>query len=114
MAIAATFRPAIRSIVYCLVTRQFHLLEEDGRIGRLTKAELAEGIDEYGRTLTELPEQAWDFGDTFELQGNVNAWTVDVNLWTEEEGRSDLTLSLAIFKLGDGSIFAKIEDLHVL
>lgn len=61
-------------------------------------------IDDYGDvTLTSLPDASWDtsvalwFGDR---------WRCLVDLWTEEEGRSDLVLDVDVFENGPGYRFS--------
>jgi hypothetical protein len=39
---------------------------------------------------------------------------VDVDMWTVEEGRSDLTLQLELRSTADDAIEVSIEDMHVL
>jgi len=105
--------PPIREVVRELAAGNYEGLEADGRAGRLTAGELREAVRQYGRTLVELPEEGlrhvWVYGQ----QGREGVWRVDVDLWTAEEGRSDLTLSLLLERAGDG-FHAEIENLHVL
>ena len=105
--------PALRDLVQRLVHREFSALEADGRIGRLTVEELARAVDDYGRSLVAIPESGWDLADACEIAGQTNAWSIDLPLWTEEEGRSDLTLSLSVAR-DNGSVRVEIDDLHVL
>jgi hypothetical protein len=35
-------------------------------------------------------------------------------MWTEEEGRSDLTLQVELTRASDGSLHTTFENLHVL
>jgi hypothetical protein len=45
---------------------------------------------------------------------NPKCWSVNLPLWTKEEGRSDLTLQMH-FTESDGALYAvEIDDLHVL
>jgi Ankyrin repeats (3 copies) len=39
---------------------------------------------------------------------------VDVDMWTREEGRSDLTLELELRRQADGSLRAEFHNLHVM
>jgi hypothetical protein len=63
-----------------------------------TSRRLLQAIDDYGDvTLIPLPEAAWDssvalwYGDR---------WRCLVDLWTKEEGRSDLVLDADVFEHG--------------
>jgi hypothetical protein len=48
-----------------------------------------------------------------ELKGQPRTWAVALDLWTAEEGRSDLTLSATVTAVGH-NIDVEIDDLHVL
>ena len=56
-------------------------------------------IEGYGATLVALPEETWDssvciwYGDH---------WAALVDLWTEQEGRSDLVLHTRVRELDSG------------
>jgi hypothetical protein len=42
------------------------------------------------------------------------AWSVYLDLWTAEEGRSDLTLELTLRDSPAGIYSVELDDLHVL
>jgi hypothetical protein len=50
--------------------------------------------------------------DVIEIEGG-NKWSVVMPLWSEEEGRSDLSIELTIIKYGNNFVF-EIDDLHIL
>ena len=104
---------AVRQLVKDLVNGHYTEIEADGRIGRLTKDELRRAVAEYGRRLTQLPEGAIEAVDVYPTDGVLNQASVDVPLWTEEEGQSDLTLSVIIREEMD-RVTVTISDLHVL
>ena len=114
LAINEILIPAVRDVVERLVRREFTLLEADGRCGRLTAEGLARAIDEYGRTLIEIPDRGWELADSYEIEGRQGAWGIDLPLWTQEEGRSDLTLSLSVSRTNEDEVAVEIDDLHVL
>jgi hypothetical protein len=104
---------AIRNLVADLSGGRFEELEADGRGGRLTAAELRSAIHDYGRTLVPLPDEAASMIDIHPNQVNPKNCFLDVPLWTAEEGRSDLTLSLVAIEEGN-DYRLEISDLHVL
>jgi hypothetical protein len=53
-------------------------------------------------TLVPLPEQTWE---TSVCIWNGDHWSCLVDLWTREEGRSDLVLELSVFEDGLGYRF---------
>ena len=103
----------IRRLVLDLVAGRYAQIASDGRIGRLTEAELNTAVASYGRRLVPLPDEAWRLVDVFHQAGATESISLDVPLWTEEEGRSDLTLSLSARRRGD-HYEIEIDDLHVL
>jgi hypothetical protein len=105
--------PPIREVVRELAAGNYEGLEADGRAGRLTAGALREAVGQYGRTLVELPDEGLQYVWVYPQQGRENVWRVDVDLWTAEEGRSDLTLSLLVERTGEG-VRVEIENLHVL
>ena len=74
--------------------------------------DLARRLDDYGRTLVPLPadwpKYAWQYNS-----GAAGEIAVDVDLWTLEEGRSDLTLQLLGRSDGESWTIEAI-DLRVL
>jgi len=104
---------AIRRLVDDLVAGNFASIEADGRIGRLTQEELRRAIAEYGRTLAPLPGDGLEEIDVYPSDQDPRQLAVDVPLWTREEGRSDLTLSLTVVE-SDDVPRVSIDDLHVL
>ena len=56
-------------------------------------------IEDYGATLVALPEETWDSSVCI---WSGNHWDALIDLWTKEEGPSDLVLSarVAEAKLG--------------
>jgi hypothetical protein len=113
MAVPLNLIPVIRELVHELVKGNYEGLEADGRAGRLTAEELRQSITSYGGTIIELPNEAFETADAIPIEGEPNCWAVDVDLWTAEEGQSDLTLSLTVCVTPEGMI-AQIDDLHVL
>ena len=105
--------PHVREVVRELAAGNYEGLEADGRAGRLTAGQLREAVEHYGRTFVELPEEGLQYVWVYEQKGRENLWRVDVDLWTAEEGRSDLTLSMLLEKTGDG-VRVSVENLHVL
>ena len=112
MPIPDKFHESINSLIEKLVQRDYSELERNGQAGRLGAAGLRVAVAEYGRRLTRVPPEAFELADAY-ATSQPGSWIVDMLLWTVEEGRSDLTLTLTASDLG-GRIIVVIEDLHVL
>jgi hypothetical protein len=103
----------VRDLVADLAAGRFMKVVTDGRAGRLSAAELESAIREYGRTLVPLPDEALNRIDVFPRDLDLNRASLDVPLWTAEEGLSDLTLQLDAMR--DGAMYRiEITTLHVL
>lgn len=111
--ISSAAENAIRQLVEDLVAGDYAAVVADSRIGRLTEDELRRAIAEYGKTLVSLPVDGVDAADVYPSDNDPSEFAVDLPLWTAEEGRSDLTLSLTVVDRDDGPVVS-IDDLHVL
>ena len=112
MAMPEEVRQAIQNLAEIIVAGDWAKLEADGRIGRLTASEGRSAVAQYGRSLTDLPDEAYRLAAIYELDDG-SGWAIELPLWTKEEGRSDLTLSLTATRVGTGYRLV-IDDLHVL
>lgn len=54
---------------------------------------IRDSIAAYGTTIAELPEELWD---SSVCMWYGTHWHAFIDLWTEEEGRSDLVLSTRV------------------
>ena|SRR5687768_531567 len=81
---------------------------------RLSVGEIAEAITSYGRTVVVPPPGAFRNLDIVEVTGaSPRTWSVNVPLWTAEEGRSDLTAEFTIKSDGE-DVTVELDDIHVL
>ena len=64
-------------------------------------------------TLIDLPEEAWAFSDHYPIETEPRIWYVRLDLWTAEEGRSDLSLEAGVWEVGLG-IKVLIDEVHVM
>ena len=81
---------------------------------RMTEDDLKRVIEEYGRTFVQLPTNFGEYVDAVIIEvPPLPAWSVQVPLWTLEEGRSDLTLELTVTERIEGLII-ELDDLRVL
>ena len=110
--IPTAWRPVFCEIVRAFVERDYRL--ESGVLGVKpvsvdAAARIQSCIKNYGATLVALPEETWNssvcmwYGDH---------WDVLVDLWTQEEGPSDLVLSATVSEKEMVFVFA-IQLVHV-
>jgi hypothetical protein len=90
--IAGSWRPMLRDVVRRLVAGDYRL--EEGVSGvepvsSKTAEHIRSAIADYGATLVDLPPDSWQ---TSVAQWYGTHWDILLDLWTAEEGRSDLVL----------------------
>ena len=109
--VPSEWRSRLESIADALKDRNYGLngLEDVDPLDGATAAGIAENIEAYGGALTSLPEESWK---TSVCQWQLNFWEVLVDLFTEQEGRSDLALNVSVFERGDGFVF-KVRFVYV-
>jgi hypothetical protein len=104
----------IAQVVSLLVQGKYRELEWLSRGVHLGSDALEKAVTDYGRTLAAPlgPRTEVDFIRIDD--SSLPAWSANVPLFTEEEGRSDLTLTLTIRQDESGRYRVEIDDLHVL
>ena len=108
-------RDTVHQVVGMLVAGDYAGLEAVSRGRRLTAEQLRQAVEEYGRELRMQPESVFDNLDVIEIKDATRrAWSLLVDLWTVEEGRSDLTLDVVLTETGGELYDIQIWDLHVL
>jgi len=103
--IAGAWREPLRQIVRALVQGDYALSTPIAGVEQVptkTAEQMRDYIAEYGETLVELPDETWD---TSEAQWSGAHWELLVDLWTAEEGPSDLVLSCTVNETDDGYRF---------
>lgn len=71
--------------------------------------DIAENIIDYGETLVSLPDETWETSQALWMGFR---WDVIVDLFTEQEGRSDLILFIRVFET-NGTFEFSILDIYV-
>lgn len=105
----------IKTTVNWLVSGDYTAIERRSRGVRLKADDLREAVETYGRTLRALPESAYPEIDAIKVnRAGPPTWSITVPLWSEEEGRSDLTLECSVIDRGVQELDIEIDNLHVL
>lgn len=104
-----------QEIALLLSLGKFEEIEQLTRGRQLSAADMSHAVSEYGVTLLSLPDEGIELIRVYELtEAQDPGWSVDIPLWSEQEGRSDLTLSLTLVDRGQDELTIEIDDLHVL
>ena len=111
------FEAAVREVVGLLARGEYAALARLSGGVRLSATQLRTAVREYGRRIVVPPLEATPPLDVVEVSPGRAArrsWSVDVDLWTVEEGPSDLTLQLTVREGEGGRYVIELDDLHVL
>ena len=82
---------------------------------RLSAQDIAVVLSRYGARLSPPPADAGSYVSVISVQGSTfPTWSVVTPVWTEEEGRSDLSLELTISETPQSRLAVELDDLHVL
>jgi len=96
LPVASSWRPIFQQVIESFVARDYRLSRGVSGVKPLDSAaaeQIESYIADYGATLTKLPEEAWN---TSIAQWYGDHWEVLIDLWTEEEGASDMVLSARV------------------
>ncbi len=107
-------RQPVREIIELLVAGKYVKIEALTKGVRLSAGEMAQAVGDYGRHLVVPPEKAFELLDVVEVRNmQPPRWSVTMPLWTQEEGRSDLSLELTLID-GQQAFEIELDDIHVL
>lgn len=109
--IPAEWRVTIAAIVHDLIVDSSGVISIPNvcPLSSEQRVRIADNIGEYGARPVDLPEQSWD---TSVCQWMRGYWDALIDLFTEEEGRSDLVLSLRVTE-GEGGYLFEVMSVHV-
>lgn len=103
----------MRAVVELLVAGEYDVLERLTGRSRLSADDLRRRVGGYGRTLVRPPDHAYEHLEATDVErASPPRVFVDFDLFTAEEGRSDLTLSLLVIQ-GEPEWSVVINDLRV-
>lgn len=112
IAIPKAWRSTLAAIVQALVEADFELTRGVASVQPVPKDlanHLRDSIRAYGCQLISLPELSWN---TSVCQWMGSHWELMVDLYSREEGASDLVLSVRAFEAPTGHAF-EILSVHV-
>ncbi|MEJ2419122.1 MAG: hypothetical protein P8Y45_19780 [Exilibacterium sp.] len=105
----------IKKIVELLVNKKYQELERLSGGVRLTATEIEQAIYDYDGVLKTPPESDFENIDAIEVTGaDPKSWSVRYDLWTEEEGRSDLSLEVTLIESDNELMGVELDNIHVL
>lgn len=106
---------AIETAVGKLVVRDYKGLELLSQGKRLTSDDIREAVDEYGHQLVAPPSFGAMRPSVVPVTGaSPPRYSAVVDLWTADEGRSDLSLELTLVERSSGLFDIEVDNVHVL
>ena len=111
-AIPTAWRPVLRQVVSAFRSGDYALKAGIPGVeapSPETAEHIRDCIDAYGATLIELSEESWE---SSVCMWQRTHWDAIIDLWTAEEGRSDLVLRARVSEGPRGYSF-KIHMVHV-
>lgn len=106
------WRNTLKELVDLLVNGDFESLSDVKGVREISEADIARiitNIEDYGCQLTSLPEVSWETSVWQWMQGY---WDLLIDLFTIEEGISDLVLSVRVYESEKSYIF-EVQSVYV-
>jgi len=97
--IPSAWRPILTSIVDAFARHDYRLangISGVAPVSEETAAHIREYIKDYGATLVTLPQESWNTSVCIWMGDH---WDALIDLWTEEEGASDLVLQVQVMEM---------------
>jgi hypothetical protein len=101
-------------VLNLLAKEEYSQLERLTHGMRLSSEQIKEVVTDYGRKLITAPDSAFELMSVIRVRDTEPPqWSIAMPLWTQEEGRSDLSMELTVLEQEDGYKI-ELDNLHVL
>jgi hypothetical protein len=107
------FRSLLSRVVDLVAANDVEGLRHDSQIVLADPIDPLYWVREYPATVVALPDDAWQFADVYTVGDGASTWYVVLDVWTAEEGRSDLSLEAEIRETPEGLV-VQVENIHVM
>lgn len=98
-----------------IVDRKFEALFRIAPESRVKITDFRNALSDYGGTVVMPPEPIETLLNVIEVRNSKPvSWSIQLPMWTREEGRSDLTLEMQFTESKSEFYEVEIDDLHVL
>lgn len=102
----------LNRIITLLVSKEYKELTNEIDCQGLSSSDILAIIEDFGETLVVPKLEQLEELNIIDI--DENEWAIDFDLWTQESGKSDLTIQLTIKRNSDKSLDIKLDDIHVL
>jgi len=99
------WRPTFKAIVSAFAQKDYKLnlgVKSVNPVSDITAKQIKEYIEDYGEVLIELPEETWN-SSVYICYGDY--WNVLIDLFTKDEGRSDLVLNAEVREINGSYVY---------
>ena len=111
----AKAKETTQAVLGCLIAQDYSGLLQLAPRSRLSVEKIKNAVADYPYRPIFPAVPIETLMDIVEIKGaNPKSWSVNLPLWTKEEGRSDLTLQMHLTDSKGESYAVEIDDLHVL
>ncbi|MCC5847773.1 MAG: hypothetical protein JJU29_06720 [Verrucomicrobia bacterium] len=105
----------VKKIVQAISNNNYEKITEITNNQRVSSKVIKSEIEEYGRTICVPNQDVFKNIDIVYVEdSNPNQYSVRFDLYTEEEGLSDLTLEMTFFITESNHVTTEIDGIHVL
>lgn len=112
---AEKLNSTVKRVTELLAREAYEELEKLSKGVHLAANELKQAVDGYGRTILPLPKHAYGEINVIKIERvDPKQWSVNVPVYTKEEGKSDLTLELTLVDSSSELFGVEVHNLHVL
>jgi hypothetical protein len=110
--IPSVWRPTLKSIVDTFVRHDYRLADGVSGVAPVseeTATQIRTYIQEYGAKLVSLPQESWATSVCIWMGEH---WDALIDLWTEEEGSSDLVMQVRVSEV-DSEFLVAVHMVYV-
>lgn len=106
-------KQTIAHLVTLLVDRKYSEVVHLTNGVRLQVEHIQDAINRYGRILVAPPDKAYENLDILKVDDDTSQkWSVRFDLWTIEEGRSDLSIELTLIEVKGEKFKIELDNIH--
>ena len=102
----------LNRIITLLVSKEYEELTNEIDCQGLSSNDILNIIEDFGETLVVPKLEQLEELNIIDI--DENEWAIDFDLWTQESGKSDLTIQLTIKRNSDKSLDIKLDDIHII
>ena len=108
-------KKTLLKIISLLVNCDYDAIAKLTKGVRLQAMHIKDAVEEYEKTLILPPDTAYDNLDIIEIENSVpRKWSIRFDLWTKEEGRSDLSIELTLIDSEEDLMIVELDNIHTL